>query len=233
MMGNDDIQRLYGTRAQTQAFYNRLSGYYEWLASPFESGPRNRALGLANIQPGEWVLEVGPGPGRMLERMAYRVGLDGRVVGLDLSPGMLKVAARRLARAGIRRRADLVNGDAALLPFAEGSFDVVFSTFTLELIDTPEIPTVLAEVKRVLKEGGRFIDLSLSRESPGWATTLYEWLHVRFPRLLDCRPIYARRAIAGAGFIVEETQWISVARIGAEVVLARKTEEPTSPREEG
>jgi demethylmenaquinone methyltransferase/2-methoxy-6-polyprenyl-1,4-benzoquinol methylase len=129
-----------------------------------------------------------------------------------------------LEKSGVRRRADLVNADATNLPFTEGKFDVVFSSFMLDLIDTPDIPTVLSEAKRVLREGGRFIDLSLSREHPGRATTIYEWLHVRFPRMLDCRPIYASRAIASAGFSIEETQDVNVAKIGSEIVLARKAQ---------
>lgn len=67
---------------------------------------------------------------------------------------MLKLAKANLARAGLLERAHLRCRDAAALPYGDGSIDTVFRSFRLELFDTPEIPKVLAECKRVLRTAG-------------------------------------------------------------------------------
>jgi len=100
--------------------------------------------------------------------------------------------------------------------------DGVFTSFTLELFDTPEIPKVLAEIKRVLKPGGRLVVVSISKgDRQGLMVKAYEWTHKHFPNLADCRPIYARRAIEDAGFDVKtvdiDHMWVPV-----EIVLAAK-----------
>jgi demethylmenaquinone methyltransferase/2-methoxy-6-polyprenyl-1,4-benzoquinol methylase len=95
-------------------------------------------------------------------------------------------------------------------------------SFTLELFDTPVIPRVLAECGRVLQSNGRIVIVGLSKEAPpGLALKAFEWTHQHFPTLLDCRPIYVRRALDRAGFRVTETSlqhmWVPV-----EVVTATK-----------
>ena len=75
----------------------------------------------------------------------------------QISDRMLKLAKANLARAGLLERAHLRCRDAAALPYGDGSIDTVFMSFRLELFDTPEIPKVLAECKRVLRAGGRIL----------------------------------------------------------------------------
>ena len=105
---------------------------------------------------------------------------------------------------------------------ASERFDLVFTSFVLDLIPTEEIPVVLGEVMRALRPDGRFVEVSLSRESPNIATRLYEWGHKRLPQLLDCRPIYARRCLESAGFQITETRRTSILGLPVEVVVGRK-----------
>jgi ubiquinone/menaquinone biosynthesis C-methylase UbiE len=93
------------------------------------------------------VLEIGPGPGMLLQQLAGRYPL---AVGLDLSPGMLHQARKRLHRA--HRYARLVRGDAVHLPFAARSLDAVATTFTFSAI--PAGLSAMQEMKRVLRPGG-------------------------------------------------------------------------------
>ena len=80
-------------------------------------------------------------------------------------------------------------------------------SFTLELFDTPEIPRVLAECRRVLRPAGRLAVVSISREQPDDAMVkAFEWTHRHFPNLLDCRPIHARRSVEAAGFAVVSSE---------------------------
>ncbi|HET8626626.1 MAG TPA: methyltransferase domain-containing protein [Thermomicrobiales bacterium] len=125
-----------------------------WLASPLVdlvAGTRE-TLGWIGARPGERVLEVGPGPGRLLLPTARRILPGGVAVGLDLQPGM----ARRLAAHARQENAAnlaVVVGDAAALPFAPASFDVVYlSTVLGEIHDRA---AALAECRRVVRPGGR------------------------------------------------------------------------------
>ena len=188
------------SRAAARLAYDRGSRWNR-VEEPFERRAQAVGLELLRVQPGERVLELGCGAGGALVVLARAVGSAGRVVGLDLSPGMIVLAAARLRRAGLAKRAELVVADATSIPWPDVSFDALFMAFTLELFDTPEIPLVLAECRRVLRPGGRIGVVSLSRAAPvRWPTRLYERLHDRFPATLDCRPIHPRLALEAAGF---------------------------------
>jgi ubiquinone/menaquinone biosynthesis C-methylase UbiE len=95
-------------------------------------------------------------------------------------------------------------------------------SFTLELLDTPEIPQVLAECRRVLRVGGRISVVGMSKEEDqGAIVHAFEWTHLHFPNLLDCRPIFVRRALENAGFRIARAEhqrmWVPV-----EIVLGIK-----------
>ena len=79
------------------------------------------------------------------------VGDTGRVLCLDLQPGMLDLLGPRLAQNGATN-ADMVVADATRLPLAEGSVDLAFLITVLG--EVPDRPAALAELRRVLKPGG-------------------------------------------------------------------------------
>jgi demethylmenaquinone methyltransferase/2-methoxy-6-polyprenyl-1,4-benzoquinol methylase len=141
-------------------------------------------------------------------------------MGIDLSEGMRSQSQALLQKQGLLDRVDLQCGDATHLPWPDESIDAVFMSFTLELFDNPEIPLVLAECHRVLRVGGRVGVVSMSKEDEGVAVEAFEWTHRHFPNLLDCRPIYARRAVEAAGFKIRESRkmnmWTKVALVVGE-----------------
>jgi SAM-dependent methyltransferase len=102
------------------------------------------------------VLDLGTGAG-LLALEAVSRWPSAQVVGLDASTGMLGVAAaeadRRLGPEE-RARLELISGDAGRLPFPDASFDVVLASFVLQLV--ADRGSVLREVRRVLRPGGRF-----------------------------------------------------------------------------
>jgi ubiquinone/menaquinone biosynthesis C-methylase UbiE len=106
----------------------------------------------ARLSPGEHVLDVAAGTGASLVPAAERVGAAGRVVGLDLAPGMVDRLRERIARVGIENAEALV-GDAEALPFPDGSFDAVLCGFGLFFF--PDTDRALGEIRRVLRRGGR------------------------------------------------------------------------------
>jgi demethylmenaquinone methyltransferase/2-methoxy-6-polyprenyl-1,4-benzoquinol methylase len=222
--GNDDwalgLRPVSRSRPAARRAYDRASRWSR-VEEPFERRAQLAGLRLFRVQPGEHVLEIGCGAGGALVALARRVGPGGRVVGVDLSPRMIRLAATRLRRAGLAGRAEPVVADAIAIPFEDASFDAVFMSFTLELFDTPEIPLVLAECRRVLRPGGRIGVVALSRAAPvSRITRLYERLHDRFPATLDCRPIHPRLAIEAAGFGQARSAFVPLWGLRAEAVVA-------------
>jgi ubiquinone/menaquinone biosynthesis C-methylase UbiE len=183
---------------------------------------RKAGLKLLDVCAGESVLGIGFGTGHGLVSLARAAGPNGKVFGLDLSDQMVELAAGNLKKAGLLERARLLCGDAVQLPYADKSMDAIFMSFALELFDTPEIPKVLRECKRVLRRGGRIAVVGMSKDAKRDALIEFlEWVHLRFPQYLDCRPIYVRKALERAGFRIKRAlkrrMWIPV-----EIVLAVK-----------
>ena len=216
-----EILRVYRSRKETRSFYDKISRIYDLLAERSEKPARAAGLKVLSPMPGEKLLEIGPGTGRCLALMAAAATPKGRVYGIDLSEGMLKKAREALHRLRLDDGVQLISGDATSLPFLAATMDGIFMSFTLELFDTPDIPEVLAECRRVLRPDGRMVVVGMSKEGQTSALVrAFEWTHRHFPSILDCRPIYVRRALEAAGFriIIAQAQkmWISV-----EIVLAR------------
>jgi demethylmenaquinone methyltransferase/2-methoxy-6-polyprenyl-1,4-benzoquinol methylase len=200
--------------------YNRMSRWYDWFASS-EKQFTEIGLRMLNVQPGEKVLEIGFGTGQGLVALAHSVSETGKVYGIDLSDGMFQVANAKISRAGLSSRIELRLGDAANLPFEDDFFDAIFISFTLELFDTPEIPLVLGECKRVLLEDGRLGVVALEKKDSR-AIKIYEWFHARMPSIVDCRPIYVRRIIEAAGFEPVEASGKAMWGLPVEMITARK-----------
>jgi len=217
-----EVLRVLQSKAEIRAFYNKISAVYDLLAEHSEGPVRQAGLDRLAVAAGERVLEIGYGTGHCVVHLAQAVGAEGKVFGIDLSEGMQARAHTRLQERHLLDRVELACGDATRLPYVDAGFDAVFLSFTLELFDTPEIPQVLAESRRVLRPGGRIGVVALTREGrDSVAVGAYEWTHRHFPNLLDCRPIFARRALEDAGFRTSHSSimqmWVPV-----EIVIAKK-----------
>jgi len=211
------------SKEQAKRFYDRISKVYDYLIGAFERKYAEMAVERLSVEEGEIVLEVGFGTGHCLKRMAQSVGKMGKVYGLDISSGMLETTRRRLAKAGLMDKVELQCGDATTLPYGDNSFDVVFMSFTLELFDTPEIPKLLAEIGRVLKLGGRIGVVSISKENgKSLLLRLYEWAHRKWPKYVDCRPIYLERSLREAGYEIRKKEKVKLFGLPVEIAVAMK-----------
>ena len=218
-----DILSVPRTKEEAKRFYDRISRYYDYLTGAFERKYAEMALERLSVSEGETVLEIGFGTGRCLKRIAELTGQTGRGYGIDISSGMMEITRRRLEKAGLADRAELHRGDAASLPYGDNTFDAVSMSFTLELFDTPEIPTLLGEVMRVLKPGGRIAVASMSRENgESIFLRLYEWMHNKWPKYVDCRPIYLEQSLRDAGYEIKEKEKVKLFGLPVEVVVAIK-----------
>jgi demethylmenaquinone methyltransferase/2-methoxy-6-polyprenyl-1,4-benzoquinol methylase len=132
--------------------YNVWSRFYDWSIQLDPAYRRNarRMLDKA-VTDDDRVLDVGVGTGMLPEIAAGRSSLW---TGLDYSGAMLAQAARKMA---LRQwtNVGLTWGDARHLPFDDGAFDAVVSSFVLPHFSRDERSTILAEMRRVMRPGGR------------------------------------------------------------------------------
>jgi arsenite methyltransferase len=130
---------------------------------------------LGAIKSGETILDVGCGAGFDLIVASSRVGRDGKVCGVDLTPEMAEKARRNLNRHGVHNYDVRVAG-AEVIPYPDNTFDVVISNGVLNL--SPLKEKCFREIYRVLRPNGRlqFADIVL-KESCGGAmcSTLEAW----------------------------------------------------------
>lgn len=192
------------TREEAKLSYDRISRYYDYTIGAFGQKYTEMALERLSIVEGETVLEIGFGTGYCLKLIAELVGQTGKVYGIDISSGMIEITKKRLKKAGLAKRAELCCGDAVSLPFVDNTFDAVFISFTLEAVDTPEIPKVLEQIKKVLKPGGRLGVASMSKENgESIFLRLYEWIHNKWPKYVGSRPIYAEQSLIDSGYQIK------------------------------
>jgi ubiquinone/menaquinone biosynthesis C-methylase UbiE len=120
-------------------------------------GKRLRAMVAddLHIRPGDRVLDVGCGPGRLAMVFAERVSPSGSVDGIDASPQMIDRATAQARERGVPAHFQVAY--AQKLPFADSTFDAVACTLALHHVAEDDQLTAVQEMHRVLKPGGRLL----------------------------------------------------------------------------
>lgn len=171
-------------------------------ASPDVAAQRAEVLALLAPRPGERVLDVGSGPGYLVASIADAVGRAGAVHGLDPSAAMNALARERAAD---RPQVSIDTGDALALPYPDGAFDAAVSTQVYEYV--ADVAGALAQLRRVLRPGGRALVLDTDWDSVVWSVADRErhrrvmdaWEeHLAHPHLPRSLP----RLLRAAGFTV-------------------------------
>lgn len=135
--------------------------------------PKRRAARLAlDLKPGDRVLDLACGTGLNFPHLRELVGERGQVVGADLTPAMLDIARKMIAKRGWKN-VEVREADAAHLPFPDASFDKVIVSFALVII--PDYVRAIEEARRVLVPSGRFVALEVRagiHSLPAWLQPL-------------------------------------------------------------
>jgi ubiquinone/menaquinone biosynthesis C-methylase UbiE len=145
-------------RHTRRAYYDRFSRYYDrFVAFHSRDAQEVARKFLADLLPtrnAASVLDICTGTASLLSHLQAKVGHQGRVVGLDFSHGMLKVAHEKTRNFA---NVQLVEGDAAHLPFTGGTFDAVTCSHAFYELKGETQRRALAEILRVLKPKGTFL----------------------------------------------------------------------------
>jgi ubiquinone/menaquinone biosynthesis C-methylase UbiE len=135
---------------------------------------RDRTIALVGVAPGEDVLEVGCGTGEVTMRAKAGTGPTGSVAGIDPAPEMIAVARDKAAQAGVE--IDYRVAAVEALPFLAATFDVVVSSLMLHHLPEDLKPRALAEIRRVLKPGGRLVVIDFKRPTSRLERLAPVWL---------------------------------------------------------
>jgi ubiquinone/menaquinone biosynthesis C-methylase UbiE len=192
------------TNSKLKAVYGRLAGRYDVQHGFITAGTDQKGRELlveAAVQTGDRVLDCGAGTGSTGILAARKAGPGGSVTLFDMSEAMLAVAREKVTRAGLQQRARFQTGDMVQLPFANDSFDVALSTYSLCPLYDPEKGAL--ELYRVTKPGGR-VAVAHSTEAENkvvrWLGDRVENLAWRLPWLsMGCRSVSVLPALERAG----------------------------------
>lgn len=143
------------------------SGFSFWLDHLW----RRRAVDLSGIREGQKVLDVCSGTGELSFLLARKVGPKGSVIGADFCDNMLALARKKAG--GSWSNVTFIFSDAKKLPFPDESFDAVTVSFGMRNI--PDTQLALLEICRVLRPGGAFVCLELTRPHNRWFFLIYQW----------------------------------------------------------
>lgn len=169
---------------QVQSMFDRIAGRYDLLNSLMTAGLhhawRGRAVDRAEVGPGDSVLDVCCGTGDLSFELAERVAPEGHVVGCDFSEPMLDLAREKAADRGAPVRFEWA--DALQLPYDEGRFDAVTVGFGVRNLSN--LDRGLAEMRRVLRPGGRLVILEITQPARPPLSTFYSLWFDRIVPLL-------------------------------------------------
>jgi ubiquinone/menaquinone biosynthesis C-methylase UbiE len=145
--------------------FDRAAATYDEPGGGYHDRFGERLVRAAGVQAGDRVLDVACGRGAVLAPAARVAGGDGRVLGVDLSPEMVRLAAERLAGEGLDVETAVM--DAETLDLPDRSFDVVLCAFGVFFLPDPE--RAAAELRRVLVPTGTVAVSTWGADDPRWA----------------------------------------------------------------
>lgn len=155
-----------GKKKQVEHMFDQIAFRYDFLNRFLSGGVdiwwRKKAIGqLKGLQP-KTILDVATGTGD-LALISYKMLQPEKVTGIDISEGMLEIGRKKIVKAGLQEKIELLRGDSEAILFEDNSFDAVTVAFGVRNFENLE--KGLSEIRRVLKPGGRLVVLEFTRPS--------------------------------------------------------------------
>lgn len=152
-----------GKKKQVEQMFDAISGNYDGLNRLISLGSdvkwRKKVIKLVAEKNPNSILDIATGTGDLAIQFALATPAE-KIVGLDLSEGMLSVARKKVASKTISEKIDFVQGDSEALPFEDEFFDAITVSFGIRNFENLE--KGLSEIYRVLKKDGIFVILETS-----------------------------------------------------------------------
>ncbi len=183
---SDADQAINGPMAQMVTTYD---AFMQEITLGREDVLRDRTIALAQIKPGDCVLEVGCGTGTLSLAAKRQAGPAGQVFGIDVIPGMIEVSQQKAAQANEAITFQLASIND--MPFPENQFDVVMCSFMIFHMSEATRRAGISEIQRVLKPGGvlLILDISLPTEPEAKALARRALGGMEAPDMRDLIPI--------------------------------------------
>lgn len=160
-----------------QRMFTAIAGVYDLNNTLLSFGLHHRwkkiAVSFVTPVEGGLALDVGAGTADLAILVEPRMGPNGRVIASDLNHAMLAEGLKKVAGKGLTGKIVCLQASAERLGFADDTFDAVTTGFCMRNVGN--LPLAVAEIRRILKPGGRFVCLEFSRPVYRWLRTLYDW----------------------------------------------------------
>ncbi len=212
-----------GSRQAIRRAYDLFSFFYGFTVARDEKPAIARGLAQAAAQRGERILDAGCGSGNVYALLRDAAGCQGLAFGIDQAPRMLAATRRRVPGAQLAR------AEIGRLPFPAGAFDLLWSSYVLDLIPTEELGPVLCEFLRVLRPNGRLLLVCFTK--PGDRLTWWERAYRHTPAWLvpyifgSCRPVHLSPYVQDAGFVAVRREVVT-GGMRSEIITAYKPSQP-------
>ena len=155
--------------ASTKKIYDVHSSFYDVTFGKLVKRRIEEAIRHMNIADTDKVLDLGIGTGASLNFYPNR----GRIIGVDLSPGMLRECRKKIAHRGLDH-ATVFQADAMRLPFGDDTFDHVFISHVISVVSDPY--KLVMEAQRVAKPGARIVILNHFQSTNRFIALIENWL---------------------------------------------------------
>jgi phosphatidylethanolamine/phosphatidyl-N-methylethanolamine N-methyltransferase len=155
--------------ASTKRIYDIHSAFYDATFGRLVKRRIARAISHMDIRDTDVVLDLGIGTGVSLDYYPDR----GRIIGVDLSAGMLRQARKKIAERGLKH-ASVFQADALHLPFADSTFDHVFISHVISVVSDPYM--LVREAQRVAKPGARIVIVNHFQSTNRFIALVEKWL---------------------------------------------------------
>jgi demethylmenaquinone methyltransferase / 2-methoxy-6-polyprenyl-1,4-benzoquinol methylase len=152
-----------GKKEQVTQMFDTISGEYDGLNRVISFGIdqkwRENVVQIVDSVSPKNILDIATGTGDLAIMFAEKTTAE-KIIGLDISEGMLNVGRTKITKKNLDNRIEMVVGDSEKLPFSDNYFDAITVSFGVRNFETLE--TGLAEILRVLKPKGKFVILETS-----------------------------------------------------------------------